>query len=323
MPPFIRKLGLVLVLVIAALGAMCFLFPHKLTQLALGMERHRAGLHRSEIDIPGFHIVYLEGGQGEPLILLHGIGADKDNFTRTSRWLTAHYHVIAPDLPGFGESSKSETATYTVDDQVRNVAAFANALHLTRFSIGGNSMGGWIAGAYVAEHPDQIITAWLQDPGGVAGAKKSEMMDIIDKGGQVPIFARTPAEMHALMSFVFVHPPYLPGVIIDEVAREQSSNYQLNLKIFGELTADWQAHAIDKLLAGSKTPTLITWGDHDRVLDVSGAEALHKVMPNSTVAIMPDIGHVPAVEAPEASADDYLKFRAGAVAQAPAATAGT
>ena len=310
MPPFVRKLALALILIVAVLGALCFAFPRQLANFALGMERQRAGLHRAEVDIPGHHIVYLEGGAGEPLVLLHGIGADKDNWTRTSRWLTTHYHFIAPDLPGFGESSKPDTATYTIDDQERKVAGLADALHLQKFSIGGNSMGGWIAGAYVAAHPDQIITAWLQDPGGVRGAKRSEMMQIIDKGGHVPIFARNSTEMRELLDFVFVHPPYLPGVIIDEVAREQSSNYALNMKIFGELTQDWQSHALDTLLDGSKTATLITWGDHDRVLDVSGADALHKVMPNSAVDIMPNIGHVPAVEAPEASANDYLKFRA-------------
>ncbi len=310
MSPLVRKLALVLVLILAAAGALCFLFPKQLAGFALGMERQRSGLHRAEVDIPGFHIVYLEGGSGEPLLLLHGIGADKDNWTRTSRWLTTHYHVIAPDLPGFGESSKPDTAHYAIDDQVRNVQAFADALHLDKFSIGGNSMGGWIAGAYVAAHPEHVITAWLLDPGGVAGAKKSEMMDIIDKGGHVPIFARNASEMHDLLNFVFVHPPYVPGIIIDEIAHEQASNYALNMKIFGELTDDWKSHALDTLLAGSKTATLITWGDHDRVLDVSGAEALHKVMPNSAVAIMPNIGHVPAVEAPQASAISYLKFRA-------------
>lgn len=305
-----RKLALLLVLLLAALGAMCFLFPKQFAGFALGVERQRSGLHRSEVDIPGFHVVYLEGGRGEPLILLHGIGADKDNWTRTSRWLTTHYHVIAPDLPGFGESSKPDSATYDIDAQVRNVNALADALHLGKFSIGGNSMGGWIAGGYVAAHPERVITAWLLDPGGVAGAKQSEMMDIVNKGGHVPIFARDSAEMRELLNFVFVHPPYLPGVILDEIAHEQSSNYALNMKIFGELRDDWKTHALDTILAGSKTATLITWGDHDRVLDVSGAEALHKVMPNSTVALMPNIGHVPAVEDPEGSAVDYLKFRA-------------
>lgn len=310
MPSIVRKLAISIIFLLALLGALCFLFPRQLAGFALGIERQRSGLHRAETDIPGFHIVYLEGGSGEPLILLHGIGADKDNWTRTARWLTTHYHVIAPDLPGFGESSRPESASYRIDDQVRNVNALADVLHLDKLSIGGNSMGGWIAGAYAAAHPERVVSAWLLDPGGVAGARPSEMMDIIGKGGQVPIFARNGAEMRALLDFVFVHPPYLPGVIIDEVAREQASNYALNMKVFGQLRDDWQSHALDTLLAGSKTATLITWGDHDRVLDVSGAEALHKVMPNSLVSIMPNIGHVPAVEAPEASAVEYLKFRA-------------
>ena len=319
MPSSIRNIAAVLILLVAIIGGLCLLFPHEVANFALRMERQRAGLQREEIDIPGFHIVYLEGGTGETLLLLHGIGADKDNWTRVAALLTPHYRVIAPDLPGFGESSKPDYANYGIDDQVRNVDALATALHIEKFSIGGNSMGGWIAGAYVAAHPEKVVTAWLLDPGGVTGAKPSEMMDIIGKGGHVPIFARNSTEMRNLLNFVFVHPPYVPGAVIDDVARQQAANYALNLKIFGELTAEWQTHALNTLLAGSKTATLITWGDHDRVLDVSGAQILHQAMPNSAVAIMPNIGHVPAVEAPEASAGDYLKFRASVHALFPTA----
>jgi pimeloyl-ACP methyl ester carboxylesterase len=63
-------------------------------------------------------------------------------------------------------------------------------------------------------------------------------------------------------------------------------------------------------MIGLKTPTLIVWGDKDRVINPATAEILHKMMPRSEVIIMSGIGHVPMIEQPRKSAEDYLKFRA-------------
>jgi pimeloyl-ACP methyl ester carboxylesterase len=69
------------------------------------------------------------------------------------------------------------------------------------------------------------------------------------------------------------------------------------------------------------TPTLIVWGDGDRVLDISAADILHQVMPNSQVLIVHDVGHAPMLEAPEAAAQDYLRFRDSNAARPAVATA--
>jgi len=93
--------------------AFVYLAPERATRWAIDAERKRAGLARKQIDLPGgLHYVYLEGRSGEPLLLLHGFGADKDNFTRVARFLTPHYRVIAPDHIGFGESAHPQDADY-------------------------------------------------------------------------------------------------------------------------------------------------------------------------------------------------------------------
>src|SRR5262245_51033366 len=101
---------------IAALAAIGFVYlaPEKATRWAVASERKRAGLERKEIDLPGgLHYVYLEGGQGDPLMLLHGFGANKDNFVRVARLLTPHYRVVVPDHIGFGESAHPQDADYS------------------------------------------------------------------------------------------------------------------------------------------------------------------------------------------------------------------
>ena len=89
------------------------------------------------------------------------------------------------------------------------------------------------------------------------------------------------------------------------MARERILNYTLEEKIFPQLIAD----SVEQRVNGMQTPTLIVWGELDRTLNVASAEILHNLMPNSQVIIMPGVGHVPMVERPLQSANDYLKFR--------------
>ncbi len=301
-------LGIVAAAAVAGLGGLLGLAPARFAELEMGAERRAAGLHRAELDIPGFHIVYLEGGQGEPLLLLHGFGADKDNWTRVARLLTAHYRVIAPDLPGFGESARPAYADYSVPAQVANVNAIAAALHLERFDLGGNSMGGDIAAAYAAVHPQQVHSLWLLAPGGVASAAPSELGGILARGGPNPLVARTPEEFEGLLRFVFVKPPFIPAGLVKVLAQRNADNYELQQRIFRQLLA---SPPLEQQVGGLTTPCLIVWGEQDRALSPTGAEVLHKLMPASTVRLMPQVGHLPMLEAVRQSAADYLAFRAG------------
>jgi pimeloyl-ACP methyl ester carboxylesterase len=113
-----------------------------LTHLALDWQRWRSGLTRKEIEIPGgLRYVYLEGGRGEPLLLLHGFGANKDNFTPIARYLTPHFRVIAPDHIGFGESSHPQDAEYAAPAQAERLRLFMQALGIPRFHLGGSQWG--------------------------------------------------------------------------------------------------------------------------------------------------------------------------------------
>ncbi|MEW6185665.1 MAG: alpha/beta fold hydrolase, partial [Thermodesulfobacteriota bacterium] len=111
-------------------------------------ERSLAGLEVKRVWIPGVQISYLEGGAGETLLLIHGSGDDKDSWTPVAKYLTGRYRVIAPDLPGFGESDRLEKGGYKAQDQVKHLQAFTRTLGLTAFHLGGHSLGGKISAAY-------------------------------------------------------------------------------------------------------------------------------------------------------------------------------
>jgi len=172
---------------IAAAAALsgCDSLGPVLRDQAYAMERHRAGLVRKELTLAdGTRMVWLEGGSGAPLVLVHGFGADKDNFTRVARWLTPHYRVIVPDLVGFGESAHLPEADYHYAAQAARVHAFVQALGLGRVHLGGNSMGGGIVLSYATQHPQEVASLWLIDTAGVAGAPPGELEKILRAGGR-------------------------------------------------------------------------------------------------------------------------------------------
>ena len=162
-----RYWAVVPVLFFVMVFAFYHLFPGAVFEIARDMERGLADIEQRSLDIGTLHMEYLEGGQGDVLVLLHGFGGDKDNWTRVAKYLTPHFRVVAPDLPGFGDSSKDLEAIYTVASQVDRLHAFLSALDIQAFHLGGNSMGGYIAGFYTVKFPREVLSLWLLAPGGV------------------------------------------------------------------------------------------------------------------------------------------------------------
>jgi len=303
----IIKIVLIFIIICIAVDVgFLYLAPAKTFQLAVGMERWRSGLERKEITLPGnLHYVYLEGGKGEPLILVHGFGGDKDNFMRVAKYLTPHYRVIIPDNIGFGESSHPQDADYKTSTQAARIRTFAQALGITKVHLGGNSMGGQICLMYAFFYPDEVKSLWLLDPAGIWSAPKSEFQELYFKTGENPLMARNEDEFAKTFTFIMSDPPFVPRPILNVIAQERIRNYDLEMRIIKELGAE----SIEKYVTGLKTPTLIVWGDKDRVIHPATAEILHKMMPASEVIMMKGIGHLPMLEQPRRSAEDYLKFR--------------
>lgn len=278
----------------------------KLTNVVFHLQRRRSGLTRKEVEIPGgLRYVYLEGGRGEPLLLLHGFGANKDNFTAVGRYLTPHYRVIAPDHIGFGESSHPQDAHYAAPAQAARLRSFVHTLGITRFHLGGSSMGGQISLTYTALYPDDVASLWLLDSGGVWSAPKSERAKMVEAGGRNPLMARTEEEYAQILPFVMSKPPYVPRFMLKVMAQQRIRNFDLEQRIYrDDVTYQMEPH-----IAGLKTPTLIVWGKQDRSHNVAAAGILHQLLPNAEVIIIPDAGHLPMIEQPERCARDYLKFR--------------
>jgi len=281
-------------------------FPARVFDLAVRMQRRHSGLARKEIQVGDHRIAYLEGGHGAPLLLLHGFGAEKDHWTQIAQFLTPNYRVIAPDLPGFGESSRLESATYNLDAQLERIAGFTQALGLAHFHLGGNSMGGYFAAMYAARAPEQVLSLWLLAPAGVAEAEESELLRLVNRGDNLLILD-SEDKAKRLVHLLFTKPPFVPEGFAAVWRKRAMAVREFSAKIFGELFVN--PVMLDERLPGLPTPALIVWGDDDRLLHVSGAAKLKAMLPNAELRVMPCMGHCPMLERPRETAADFLNFQ--------------
>ncbi|HMV43345.1 MAG TPA: alpha/beta hydrolase [Leptospiraceae bacterium] len=268
-------------------------------------ERNKASLTKKEIQVENHKIVYLEGGEGETILLIHGFGADKEHWTRMSRYLTDKYRVISPDLPPFGESTKLDSEDYGVLPQAKRVHLFTQALGLKKYHIVGNSMGGHIAGVYTSEYPDEVLSLALFDAAGVTSPNPSKLSEKL-KEGKNPLIVSNEEEFDGLMKFSFVNPPYIPGFFKREVMKKAAANKPYSEKVFSKLMQD--GNVLEKRLSKIKAKTLILWGDSDNIIDVSSVQVFEKGIVNHKTVILKECGHAPMIELPEESAKQYLNF---------------
>lgn len=284
--------------------------PPTVSAAYLGIERGLADLEPHTVDIPGFRVAYLEGGSGEPLLLIHGMGANKDEWNRVASQLTARHRVIAVDLPGFGDSDKPGDASYLTPDQVRYVRQITEALGLKTLHLGGNSMGGRIAAAYAAQFPEQVKSLWLLAPSGVMSAQPSELVKSLQRGEQVPMVVASRADLDESITWTTEQPPYYPDPVKDAFAEAAAENYRLHSRIMAELRQETMERSLEEIVTGLTVPTRIVWGEEDKLFHYSSAGVLEELIRNSSVLVLPDTGHLPMIEKPTAVAEDYQRFRA-------------
>lgn len=304
--PTSRRWWLLAGLGVAVLAAAYAWGPRLLFTLATAAERRDAGLTRAEVRVGDHTIAYLDGGKGEPLVLLHGFGGNKDHWTKFARYLTPNYRVIALDLPGFGESSFVSTASYRAADQAQRLREFLDALGIAKAHLAGNSLGGQIAGTFAAKHPDRVLTLALIDCTGVHSPEPSEMVAAIMRGEPPPLVVTTAAEFDRRMEYLFVRPPAIPGFIKRQLVADARAHAEAHEAIFEQTTPEIEA--LEPQLSRIAARTFVLWGDRDRMRHVSSVPVLKAKLRDATAVILHDCGHVPTSERPQEAARHYLNF---------------
>jgi len=308
-----KRLGLAALFSLSIVG--CTTAPNTLavntTQKIIQYERNKSDLDVKSFTLTsGDKLVYAENANltGEPLLLIHGFGGNKDNFTRIADELE-DYHLIIPDLLGFGESSKPMSADYRSQAQATRLHELLQAKGLaSNIHIGGNSMGGAISVAYAAKYPKDVKSLWLVDSAGFwsAGVPKSLEGATLENN---PLLINSKEDFYKMYDFVMYKPPYLPKSVKAVFAQERINNKELDAKILEQIVTD-NVEERAQIIADYKIPTLVVWGDKDQVIKPETVNVIKDIIPQAQVIMMEDIGHVPMIEAVEQTAEDYKGFRA-------------
>lgn len=301
------------------LAAAWYGLPALLKPPLLAAKRATAGLNEQTVSAAQHTIHYLDsgprGGPDVPVLLLHGIFAEKDHWVDFARALPRPLRIVAPDLPGFGESGRLDGQAYDYDEQVRRLLAFMDALGIAQAHLAGSSMGGTLAALLAIQHPERVRSvAFIGSPHGIRSPRASPMDRQID-AGQAPLVARDATEFDAMMKLVFAQPPFLPYPILKSAQMDA-------LRLAGSNQRLWNAqlkdrYLLDARMAQLRQPVFALWGTDDQVFDVSGAGVLRDRLPQARIITMPGVGHLPMMEKPGDSAAAYADYLAGLVASSP------
>ncbi|QAU25489.1 alpha/beta fold hydrolase [Dyella sp. M7H15-1] len=296
----LKFLGIITALLIVLLGGSYLFAPRWLLKANAMREALAAGLEKHSVQAGDTRWVYYEGGQGPTIVLLHGFAANKEVWLKVAPMLTAHFHVIIPDLPGWGESSHIPGASYNIDNQAARLNDFVQTLHLQHSLIVGHSMGGAIAGMYAAEHPQDVAELALVDSFGLKFKENAFTKEAM--AGTNPFIYDDRAGFERAIALAFAHVPHIPGRFIDVFVQENIKNRSFLENTFNELREPSQTTSLQDRLDKLTMPTMGLWCRDDKIIDVSALDSLRTGLthaPAISTSILNGCNHMPQMEKPQ------------------------
>ena len=235
---------------------------------------------------------YVEVGEGQPLMLLHGLFGALSNFSDLIEHFKHTHKVIVPILPLYD----LDLLHTTVKGLAKHVQQFIDHKGYDQIHLLGNSLGGHVGLVHVLSHPEKIKTLTLT---GSSGLFENAMGDSYPKRGDYEYIRAKTAE-------TFYDPAVATKELVDEVFEITNSRIKV-IKIIA-LAKSAIRNNLGEELGQIKVPTLLIWGKNDKVTPPFVAEDFHKLIPNSELAFIDQCGHAPMMEVPNAFNEILEKF---------------
>jgi pimeloyl-ACP methyl ester carboxylesterase len=255
-------------------------------------------------------------GAGDPILCLHGLGASIYSWRHLVEPLSKTNQVILVDFKGNGKSPKPRDTSYSIEDKTNEIYQLINDEGLSNLTLVGNSLGGGIslllAMRLIEEHPGRLAKLILIDSAADKRFVPIHLKLVRSFFGPILIYT-APSRLAALMTLRYCYHN------TKKVTREQIKAYAEPLASAGGKHAFLQtakrcipenADELLEKLGQINVPTLIIWGRQDKVLPLEVGEILHRAIPNSTLEILEECGHVPQEEKPEETVRLISRFLA-------------
>ncbi|MEV7404509.1 alpha/beta hydrolase [Streptomyces sp. NPDC091267] len=256
----------------------------------------------------GMHVVQDGPRQGPPLLLIHGSGASAASWAPMVPALAGRHHVIRVDLPGCGRSPLAPS--YDVSAQARRVAALLDDLGLRHVTAVGHSSGGYAATALAEERPDLVRALALVSTGPAIDALLPQpvILRVLLGPPLGPILwsVRSDAWIRSGIRATTARPVDVPD---DLVAGVRGITYRAFRTVARGNTAYLTERSVPERLTALRLPALVIFGAADPRWEPSSAH-LYDAVPDAQVKLLPGVGHIPLLEAPEATSSLLLEFTA-------------
>jgi 2-hydroxy-6-oxonona-2,4-dienedioate hydrolase len=226
---------------------------------------------------------YIEEGEGEPLVLFHGLFGALSNFKDLIEHFRHNYKVVVPMLPLFD----LDILHTTVGGLAKYVHKFIETKGYKRINLLGNSLGGHVALVHVLKHPENIKSLILT---GSSGLFENGMGDTYPRRGDYDYIKKK-------TEITFYDPATATKELVDEVF-EITRNRLKVIKIIA-LAKSAIRHNLGEELNNIKQPTLLIWGNNDTITPPFVAREFHRLIPNSELHFIDKCGHAPMMEQPE------------------------
>jgi len=272
---------------------------------------------RTHLDLHGDHVAYLDAGRGETLLLIHGMAGSCTTWQGVLPTLSAKYRVIAPDLPGHGESAKPR-GDYSLGAFAAWLRDLLNELGVDRVTVIGQSLGGGVALQFAYQHPERCDRLVLIGSGGLGPDVNWTLRVLSAPGAELllPIIAPQPVLDAGNKVRRWLAGLGIESARLDEMWSSYSSlsdreTRQAFLRTLRSVV-DYHGQAVsalNRLYLSSALPTQLIWGDRDNIIPIAHGYAAHEAIEGSRLDVLSGVGHFPHAEAPGAVAkiiDDFV-----------------
>jgi len=300
----LKFLGALIVLLGLLLGGVYLFAPQWLLDGMTARQAMVAHVEKHSLQVGDVRWSYYEGGSGPTLVLLHGLDADKSVWLPVAGELTAHFHLLIPDLPGWGESSPvGPDAAVTIEAQAVRLRDFLQALQVQRFMLVGHSMGGAVAGVYAAEYPEHVASLVLIDSYGLKMNENAFARAAL--AGHDPFVPDNREQLARSLALVFKHPPAIPGRLADVLVQRNQHRRGFIERSFDALREPAEYLSVQHRLDQLQLPVLGVWCKDDQVMDISALDSLRNGLahaPDISTSVLTGCNHMPQLERPSETA---------------------
>lgn len=288
---------------------MSNVFMNWLCRRLIDSKCKQMGLVKSSVNTADGRTVYFKGGQGPDMVLLHGFGANKENWLALAPRLMRHYTVWIPDLIGFGESDRPSNARFDIAGQADRVVCWLDAVGVKNFHVMGNSMGGYLGGALAANFENRVLSACLLNPAGVKGAEHTAIGRAFADEGKIILAPSNFEEYEKVVNLCFNgKAPPMPGFMRKYFGRMSIKNKALLDRVFMEFVNPDANISLNELVEKTNVPLMVVWGDSDLLVHPSGLAVLKQTKPAIVDLMLENTGHCPMVDKASLVYKAHLEF---------------